>query len=211
MSSKTVKAPALCECGCGLPAPIAKVTSRARGWVKGEPTRFRRGHGARTPEARARRSRLSRTREHHEHLARARAAQQTPPLAERLAMYTRFDPETGCHVWTAGTSAGYGMVSREGQTTQAHRAAYELRHGRVPDGQLLHHTCRNPLCANPAHLLPVPRQEHPAVHRAEDAIVAAIQAGAHEAERHLYADDDTLTRDELETLSRAQLTEAVAG
>jgi hypothetical protein len=34
----------LCECGCGLPAPIAKITSRARGYAKGEPMRFRHGH-----------------------------------------------------------------------------------------------------------------------------------------------------------------------
>ena len=36
----------LCECGkCGLPAPIAKVTSRIHGTVKGQPERFIKGHG----------------------------------------------------------------------------------------------------------------------------------------------------------------------
>ena len=36
--------PALCECGCGLPAPIAKRNHRTRGWVKGQAQRFIQGH-----------------------------------------------------------------------------------------------------------------------------------------------------------------------
>ena len=38
----------LCECGCGLPAPIATATDPRMGWVKGQPKRFRHGHWART-------------------------------------------------------------------------------------------------------------------------------------------------------------------
>lgn len=34
----------LCECGCGQPAPISPATSRARGYVRGEPRRFVAGH-----------------------------------------------------------------------------------------------------------------------------------------------------------------------
>jgi hypothetical protein len=34
----------LCECGCGQPAPISPRTESARGYVKGEPRRFVRGH-----------------------------------------------------------------------------------------------------------------------------------------------------------------------
>ena len=30
----------LCECGCGLPAPLADRTDQKRGYVKGEPMRF---------------------------------------------------------------------------------------------------------------------------------------------------------------------------
>ena len=37
----------LCECGCGAPAPIAKYTRRSRGWVRGQPVRFIRGHESR--------------------------------------------------------------------------------------------------------------------------------------------------------------------
>ena len=38
----------LCECGCGLPAPIAKMTAKRIGHIKGQPVRFRHGHWART-------------------------------------------------------------------------------------------------------------------------------------------------------------------
>jgi hypothetical protein len=39
----------LCECGCGNPTPIAPVTRRDKGWVKGQPLRFVCRHGNRTP------------------------------------------------------------------------------------------------------------------------------------------------------------------
>lgn len=47
----------LCMCGCGEPAPIATVTRRDRGQVRGEPVRFILGHTQRgrtaSPETRA--------------------------------------------------------------------------------------------------------------------------------------------------------------
>lgn len=38
---------ALCACGCGQSAPISPYTERSRGYVRGEPRRFIRGHNAR--------------------------------------------------------------------------------------------------------------------------------------------------------------------
>ncbi len=37
----------LCQCGCGTPTPIAKVTSRRDGTAAGEPRRFVKGHSPR--------------------------------------------------------------------------------------------------------------------------------------------------------------------
>jgi hypothetical protein len=37
----------LCECGCGEPTSLARQNEAARGRVKGEPLRFKRGHWAR--------------------------------------------------------------------------------------------------------------------------------------------------------------------
>lgn len=39
----------LCQCGCGQKTKIANVTSRAIGWVKGQPTRYIIGHANRHP------------------------------------------------------------------------------------------------------------------------------------------------------------------
>jgi hypothetical protein len=44
----------LCDCGCGEAAPIATQTSKAQGYVKGEPMRFVKGHHVRLPEYRER-------------------------------------------------------------------------------------------------------------------------------------------------------------
>jgi len=38
---------AVCECGCGLPAPLAKTTSQSHGRVVGQPLRFVHGHALR--------------------------------------------------------------------------------------------------------------------------------------------------------------------
>ena len=66
----------------------------------------------------------------------------------------RVDSESGCWIWT-GTKIwnGYGVYS--GQV--AHRKAYEIFVGPVPDGLDLDHLCRNRGCVNPAHLEPVTR------------------------------------------------------
>lgn len=40
----------LCECGCGSPAPIAKVSNKRWNHVKGQPVRFVHGHHQRRPK-----------------------------------------------------------------------------------------------------------------------------------------------------------------
>lgn len=60
----------------------------------------------------------------------------------------------GCWVWTAANASGYGRFW-VGHLVVAHRFAYELLVGPIPDGMQLDHLCRNPPCVNPAHLEPV--------------------------------------------------------
>ena len=47
---------------------------------------------------------------------------------------------------------GYGRHMGRGPLTYAHRAAWILTHGPIPDGLLVMHGCDNVLCCNPAHL-----------------------------------------------------------
>lgn len=74
-------------------------------------------------------------------------------LSEQL--YGRTDRQTnGCLVFTGATTRGYGTISIPGQrrTALAHRVAWEIAYGPIPDGLWVLHRCDNPPCVEPAHL-----------------------------------------------------------
>ncbi len=63
-----------------------------------------------------------------------------------------------CWVWR--TNADYPSVTWFDRRTWAHRLAYELFRGKIPNGLQLDHLCRNRKCVNPDHLEPVTRKEN---------------------------------------------------
>lgn len=74
------------------------------------------------------------------------------------AKVDRWDPDQ-CWLWVGARSGrGYGNLNVGGRTCGAHRVAYELFIGSIPEGLDLDHLCRVPLCVNPKHLEPVPRR-----------------------------------------------------
>lgn len=76
------------------------------------------------------------------------------PLADRLNRKSR-DTETGCREWTGWCDdGGYGRVAVDRRMRAAHIAAWEIANGRtVPNGMVVRHTCDNPPCINPEHLI----------------------------------------------------------
>lgn len=63
-------------------------------------------------------------------------------LKERLDHKSVQDP-SGCRVWTASTDGrfGYGKLSWRGRMQYAHRLAWEVERGPIPDGLVCRHQC----------------------------------------------------------------------
>lgn len=61
-----------------------------------------------------------------------------------------------CWLWQASTgSNGYAQAAYDGTMRPAHRVAWEMFQGPIPEGLHIDHLCRVRSCVNPAHLEPV--------------------------------------------------------
>lgn len=62
-------------------------------------------------------------------------------------------PEAGCHLWLGNpTNRGYGQIKKLGRSFAAHRVAWLVFRGPIPDGLCVMHKCDTPTCVNPDHL-----------------------------------------------------------
>jgi hypothetical protein len=77
------------------------------------------------------------------------------PLETRFWTKVERRTESECWPWTASTDGfGYGMIGVGSHSTKrSHVVSYELHKGPVPVGMVVRHTCDNPICVNPGHLL----------------------------------------------------------
>lgn len=79
-------------------------------------------------------------------------------LPKRVQSKIEPEPNSGCWLWTGSLDKdGYARVSLggKGKWRRAQRAIYELLIGKIPNGLVLDHLCRNRACVNPEHLEPV--------------------------------------------------------
>lgn len=123
-----------CQCGCGGLAPISPQSNTRLGYVKGGPMRFILGHHSKV--------------------------NWTPEL-----FWSNVDKTDTCWLWTGQLDiSGYGVDYCNGELRKAHRVAYELLVGPIPDGKILDHVkdrgCRHRSCCNPGHLEPVTNREN---------------------------------------------------
>jgi len=77
----------------------------------------------------------------------------------------RFDSKVvadgDCLIWTAGKSgSGYGVFDWKRRSVSAHRFAYTMIVGPIPEGLQVDHLCHRRLCVNPAHLRCVTAKEN---------------------------------------------------
>lgn len=69
-------------------------------------------------------------------------------LPDKFKMRTTV-AESGCWNWNLSVDRyGYGKCSGK----KAHRVAYEIFVGPIPEGLTIDHICWNKICVNPAHL-----------------------------------------------------------
>lgn len=124
---------ALCECGCGEPAPIARRSDTRKGWVAGRPMRFVRNHVQRT--------------------LRGPEPIRWQPVAPRFFEKVELIPFSECWEWIGKTNAqGYGVLWVAGKEARANRVSWEIHRGPIPDGMVVCHTCDRPSCVRPDHL-----------------------------------------------------------
>lgn len=94
---------------------------------------------------------------------RRRAAKENAPAQPHKAKPSReerfwslIDRSGGidaCWIWTASLrTTGYGQFYYEETVQAAHRVAWKIVNGSIPDGLYVLHKCDNPVCCNPTHL-----------------------------------------------------------
>lgn len=89
----------------------------------------------------------------------------TPSAADRFWSYVDRGDSSACWEWRAARmrqytgkdgkprgAVGYGFFGLRGKNVMAHRVAYELSAGPIPEGMFILHKCDNPPCVNPNHL-----------------------------------------------------------
>ncbi len=126
-------------------------------------------------------------------------------------------PKLGpCWLWTGCTfRGGYGQIWVGGakRIDMAHRVAYRLEVGPIPDGQMLRHRCDTPLCVRPDHLAPGSGQDNVDDRQARGRSARGLWSGAYtHPESRLRGERKgraRLTEDQVRTIRNAPVRRGV--
>ena len=116
-------------------------------------------------------------------------------LPARFTAKINLSSETDCWIWVGSRNQhGYGQFKVGSRTdgtrrsVRAHRFAYEVLVGRIPEGLTIDHLCRVTSCVNPAHMEPVTAREN--ILRSPVAWPKLQLAKTHCPQGHPYAGDN---------------------
>ena len=113
------------------PSPLTR-----RGYKRGEPLRYIKGHSSR----------------------------KTGPDYQRMPRRLPAPEDGDCWMWLKSIgSEGYGRIWKDDRHVMAHRVYYETHVGPIAPGHEVHHICGVRACVNPGHLTQVTRAEHMAI------------------------------------------------
>lgn len=94
--------------------------------------------------------------------------------------WSKVDTSGDCWLWLAATVAGYGVFTtggRGGTRWLAHRFAWTLTYGPIPEGMQVCHTCDVRACVRPSHLFLGTQRDNLADMDAKGRRVSVMQHG----------------------------------
>jgi hypothetical protein len=123
-----------CFCGCGELAPISKKTNNRLGYIKGRPLRYIHNHHGRS----------------------------SIPWQERFwALVDKSGGPEACWPWKSSVYKNeYAHFETDEGQYGAHRIAWAIANGAIPEDLWVLHKCDTPACVNPGHLWLGTRQDN---------------------------------------------------
>jgi hypothetical protein len=116
----------LCGCGCGNYTTFSKCSRSDRGYKRGDPLKFIKGHRA-----------------------RLQGIQTKEQFWDKVKIFG----EDKCWEWSGWKKKGYGHLTYQGKKWRAHKLAFILSGGVLTKyKRYVLHKCDNPCCCNPMHL-----------------------------------------------------------